>query len=191
MGKCDVWLIGNHDAACAGLLPIQEVVNNPNYKVDCIARDELGMERLEHLASLPYTYETSSFVCAHGEFSIPSAFAYIACERDAQIEFSLRPERLMFIGHTHKQETWCLADSGHILRAEADFIRLQPNLRYIVNVGAVGYPRRDRFSSYALYDDERQTIEIRRLPFDFQHYLDSFAGLPFDPPAWLVTEPRS
>ena len=187
VGKCDVWLMGNHDAACAGILPVQEVICNPNYKVDCIARDELGMDRLEHIAALPYTHEESSFVCAHGAFSAPYSFAYIACERDAMIDFSYSSARLVFIGHTHKQETWCLTGSGRILRTEAAFLHLQPELRYIVNVGSVGYPRRDPFSSYAIYDDVAETIEIRRLPFDFRHYLDSFAGLPFQPPAWLLS----
>ncbi len=188
VGKCDVWLMGNHDAACAGILPIQEVISNPNYRVDCIARDELGMERLEYIATLPYVHEEDSFVCAHGEFSMPTAFAYISTEHDAMIDFSFTTAPLMFIGHTHKQETWCLTETGRVLRTEANFIRIQPNLRYIINVGAVGYPRRDTFSSYAIYDDERRTVEIRRLPFDFRHYIDSFAGLPFEPPAWLIAE---
>ena len=185
---CDAWLMGNHDAACAGILPIQETLTNPNYKVDILAREELGMDRLEFISSLPYVYETPTMACAHGEFVLPKFFAYISTGNDALLSFEACTKQIMFVGHTHKQETWCLVDNTHLLHTEAPIIRLQPNVRYIVNVGAVGYPRRDPFSSYALYDESAGTVEIRKLPFDFDHYLSAFEGLPFDPPDWLLAQ---
>ena len=151
--NCDVLLMGNHDAACAGVLPIQETLVNPNYKVDILAREELGMDRLEELSTLPYVYETATMACTHGEFVMPSFFAYISTGNDALLSFEACPKQIMFVGHTHKQETWCLVDGSHLLHTEAPLIRLQPNIRYIVNVGSVGYPRRDPFSSYAVYDE--------------------------------------
>lgn len=186
VANCDVWLMGNHDAACCGILPLAETMANPNYRVDCLSRTELGMDRLAHMAKLPYKFEFGSFACTHGSFAIPRLFAYVSNAMDAVISFESCNRRVMFVGHTHQQETWCLVGERRIGQTRDDHIAIAPGTRYLVNVGAVGYPRRDPFSSYALYDDQAGTIDIRKLPFDYNNYLGAFNGLPFGPPRWLL-----
>jgi diadenosine tetraphosphatase ApaH/serine/threonine PP2A family protein phosphatase len=46
---------------------------------------------------------------------------------------------------------------------------LEVGKKYFINVGSVGQPRDgDWRSAYALYDNERQEISIRRIPYDIE-----------------------
>jgi hypothetical protein len=48
---------------------------------------------------------------------------------------------------------------------DAGVIALQPNDRYIISVGAIGYPRAGGcFLRYGIYDAEAQTVEFIKLP---------------------------
>lgn len=46
-------------------------------------------------------------------------------------------------------------------------MRVERNLKYLINVGSVGQPRDgDNRAAYALLDLEEGTIEVRRVPYD-------------------------
>ena len=62
---------------------------------------------------------------------------------------------------------------------------VEPGLRYIVNVGAVGYPRADGDITYAIYDTTAKHIEFRHLPFDYKSYIDRMAAKGIPLPEWL------
>ncbi len=59
-------------------------------------------------------------------------------------------------------------------------------MRRCLNVGSVGYPRHDFCSSYVIYDTRSHTITIRRLPFDFKHYIELMVAHKIDIPDWLA-----
>ena len=183
--NCDVWLLGNHDAACAGVVAEALVRFNPNYAFDIAERKELGQERLAEMRELPYTYENEHFACSHGDFTAPHMYGYIIGVIDARLNFDACEHRLMFVGHTHAARVWKLAPDGNIEMSGVGMFAMADGWRYIVNVGSVGYPRNDFFASYAIFDDSNGTVDLRRLDFDFPAYINAFAnrGLPL--PAWL------
>ena len=64
-------------------------------------------------------------------------------------------------------------------------MELRPGFRYIVDVGSVGYPRHNFFSSYALFDSRTVSLELRRLDFDFTGYVAKFREKGIALPPWL------
>lgn len=183
--NCDVWILGNHDAVCAGAVADALVRDNPHYNFDIAARRELGRDRLAEIRALPYTFSNRHFACAHGDFTAPQDFEYILCADDAKESFRACERGLMFVGHTHEAKVWKLASDGNVEMSGIGLFTLMDGCRYIVNVGSVGYPRHDFFSSYAIFDDCNGTVDLRRLDFDFPAYIKAFAnrGLPL--PAWI------
>ena len=71
-----------------------------------------------------------------------------------------------------------------------DFVRT-PGTRYIVNVGAVGYPRFERETTYVIYDSGTGSISFRHLPFDFRGYAEAMDAQGVEPPVWVADHLRT
>ena len=183
--NCTTWLLGNHDAACAGVDAEVLIRGNPNYDLDIAARKELGRERLAEIRKLPYTFSNSHFACSHGNFLFPQQFEYVLCVDDAIRNFAATTADLMFVGHTHDAKIWILSPDGEMDITRSRKLELQPGFRYIVDVGSVGYPRNNFFSSYALFDSRTACLELRKLDFDFSDYVAKFAKKGLALPPWL------
>ena len=82
--------------------------------------------------------------------------------------FAYQFSPLCFIGHTHTPITYIHdLESGAIVSQKDELFRIESGKQYLVNVGSTGQPRDgDWRASYAIYDSERATIEIRRLAYD-------------------------
>ena len=92
---------------------------------------------------------------------------------------------LMFVGHTHDAKIWILSPDGELDVSRCEKKELQSGYRYIVDVGSVGYPRCNSFSSYALFDSCTASIELRRLDFDYAGYVTKFIEKGISLPTWL------
>ena len=178
----DVVLMGNHDSACLGLEPELEVEGNINYDLDRKAHEQLSESELEWLRERRHLHAGDGFVCAHGDFTRPEEWNYIFEKDEAQQNFFSRTEKLMFCGHTHLAAIWEHTANGVACRklegcferlpekSESISFKVNSKKRYIVNVGSVGCPRNDFYSSYGIFDSEAGRVTIRRMPFDFKQY---------------------
>ena len=183
--NCDVCLLGNHDAACAGVDSEALIRGNPHYDLDIAERRELGRDRLAEIRVLPYTFSNKHFACAHGDFRAPQNFDYILCADDARGSFCACERNLMFVGHTHEAKAWILTNDDEMETLGIGKIALQADRRYIIDVGSVGYPRHNLFSSYALYDSRAGTVDLLRIDFDFPDYIKAFKDKGIALPSWL------
>lgn len=183
--NCDVWILGNHDEVCAGAVADALVRDNPHYNLDIAARRELGRDRLAEIRALPYTFSNRHFACAHGDFTAPQDFGYILCADDAKRSFSACERGLMFVGHTHEAKIWALTPNNKMEISRIGKTELKSGYRYIVDVGSVGYPRHNLFSSYALYDSGAGTVDLRRVDFDVSAYIKAFRDRDIALPPWL------
>ena len=183
--EAEVCLMGNHDAA------VSAVITGSGFSLPAVRgimrhRAETSVESRQWLASLPYVWEGDGFACAHGDFSDPQGFRYVMTPEDAEQSLALRSEHLLFFGHTHavavleKEGVAC----ARTLELE-DAIRLKVGCRYVMNVGAVGYPRHDNDSTYCIYDSERGEVRFRRIPFDFKGYERAMLKRGAALPAWF------
>ena len=191
-------LMGNHDSACVGLEPESEVRLNQNYGEDVRARDMLTAGEKAWLSGLPYILVENGAAFAHGFFIRPEQWGYILSESDAEMNFRAREERIMFCGHTHHACVWTRDTRGRVTRktlqdmfSETKFepdgftIELKRNCRYLVNVGSVGYPRRDLVSCYVIWDTVASTITMRRMPFNLVEYAQKLMDKGVNVPLWL------
>ncbi len=188
---CQVNVRGNHDRACAGLSGVEGF--NPIAAMAAHwTRQTLSPENLAWLRQLPAGPLTASGLAGvqfvHGSpldedeylISITHALESLLSERVP----------LTFFGHTHIQGGFCLYnDQGSELHPDIDLgskfdsseLQLHRKACYLLNPGSSGQPRDgDWRAAFALFDSDRQTVELFRAPYDLptaqRRILD--AGLP-------------
>lgn len=176
---------GNHDAALIGELSLDWF--NQLAAIGIVENRPLVSEENKcWLAGLPYQIKESlketNVVFSHGSYTYPDEFGYIDDHITAKIEMDkMRANSVdaIFVGHTHGPG-WYF----RTISSEAPFKFDEPPrgmkdkkclMRHwwsesIINVGSVGYPRRCRFSTYAIIDTDTFNVEMIRLPFDYVDY---------------------
>lgn len=189
-------IMGNHDAVCCGINNDRYVRMNYHYDIDRAQGQVLPDADLDWLRSLKYTCENDDFIGAHGDFVDPASWGYIIYPSEAWDSFLSCSRDLMFCGHSHHTAVWELKGTKLESRYEERFntpafgfetikFKLRKGARYIVNVGSVGYPRHDFCCSYAIYDSSLRRVIIRRIPFDFNGYIQSMQAAKLELPGWL------
>ncbi|MCB0169298.1 MAG: metallophosphoesterase family protein [Anaerolineae bacterium] len=73
---------------------------------------------------------------------------------------------LMFHGHTHRQIIWRFTDDNQLQNLIQPKITIETGDTLIIGVGSVGQPL-DGPSSYVIYDDEAQVVELVRITENF------------------------
>jgi diadenosine tetraphosphatase ApaH/serine/threonine PP2A family protein phosphatase len=173
---------GNHDWAAVGRYDLDWFNPYARQAIEWTS-DQLSPEDKSYLSSLLPTGEAGEAVLVHG--ALPEPMDYITTEEDAAATFEAFPGPLCFVGHTHVAERYRsrkasrFCDRAPLLSREP--IELEPELRYIINPGAVGQPRDDDpRASIGIYDTEARTVEIRRVPYGIERVQEKMrrAGLP-------------
>jgi len=184
---CDVVLMGNHDAAVVGVRNTDGMIESAADGVR-LNRAQLSKEDLDWLASLPYAYSADGFDCAHGSFADAEKFYYTYEHSDAKRSLSISSAQFQFVGHTHISAVWALDQTLQTNfrdpRIDGAF-SADPERRYVVNVGSVGYPRVENGSVYVLFDSATGNVAFRRLPFDYETYADDLRSNGAEIPFWV------
>ena len=189
--RCDVVVAGNHDAAVAR--QISTVFFIPRAQ-EAVARhqDQISNDDIEWLAGLPMSVERDGFAAAHGEFHramrrAEAGFGYVLSDWDADRTLDALPSGtpLAFVGHTHAACVWRKDGGGCPCLLPAEDFALKPGVRYVVNVGSVGYPRYNFETNYVIYDSSKRTVAFRHIPFDFVDYRARMERIGVEPPLWL------
>jgi predicted phosphodiesterase len=126
---------------------------------------------LFYMKGLPYFRNMEGALMIHG-CPPNSATIYLNHLSLSEIKetFASGSFDIAFAGHTHRLMLISYG-SGHIEfdPLHQDMIRLKPGHRYIVNVGAVGQSRDgDPRAKYVIWDNRRNTLEIRRVIYDIE-----------------------
>ncbi len=162
--RAEVSLIGNHDAAAAGVTSLEDFNEFARFAVEWSAA-RLDAERLEYLRALPLTHRAPNALWVHASPLEPERWHYIHGVGDVGEHFAAFAERICFVGHTHRGGI-CAMREGEPVEWYGSPERLRPGLRYLVNAGSVGQPRdRDARASYALFDSTNQRVELRRVAY--------------------------
>lgn len=189
----DALILGNHDAAIGGQLDVSIFNDNARRLIDW-TRDQLSDEVVEFFADTPLLIESDHFHAAHAEILDPERFDYINSEETALQNFAESNSQMILVGHTHEPGIFVLNPADNSVRqvVATDFA-IQPDLRYIVNVGSVGYPRFvDLRACYCLFDSDSRVVNFRRLQFDITAYradMDA-SGVPSTPQFVMFHEQR-
>lgn len=163
-----VVLAGNHDHALVGRTS-SEYFNEYARQALSISAPLMNAHSLERLRSYPLIWEEADVLYVHATPYEPQAWHYLLNAFDAVDQWQAFSQTLCFIGHSHQPAIFsCGADEVTALSVAAELV-LEPETRYLVNVGSVGQPRdRNPDASFVIYDDEEKRIQWIRVPYDVQ-----------------------
>ena len=167
LGMNHVLVAGNHDLAAVGKISLTDF--NPYAAEACRwTTTQLSHEHSEHLASLLLRVERTPFTLVHGSPRDP-VWEYVLSLDVAQACFDHFTTPYCLVGHSHIP---FICRQGQRVAELVDVPLGSPvplgQERLIVNPGGVGQPRDgDPRASYAIYLTEENSMEFRRVPYDW------------------------
>lgn len=177
--NASLFILGNHEKA---LVDLAIVENFTDFAREAIlwTRGIMNPSLVKLVPELPYLKIEQNVTFTHSSPDEPEEFRYLLSFQDARPSFKKMEGSICFVGHTHVPSCFCEnAQTASYLGP--GILSLTKGERYILNPGSVGQPRdRDPRLSFGIFDEEKQTFEIVRLPYDNQKAAQKIrqAGLP-------------
>ncbi len=169
--RCEVTVLGNHDAAVA---TGQDLTYLPPDGQTAARRhaDWVGDERLAWLTSLPLVATSHGVTLAHAGPREPERWPRLTSFQSVQAQFDAFATDVCFVGHSHRPA---------VVSNALGVTRVRPGHRYLINVGSVGQPRDgDPRAAFGLFDTEAVSYELVRVHYDLARTQTRIAerGLP-------------
>ncbi|NLZ63449.1 MAG: metallophosphoesterase family protein [Lentisphaerae bacterium] len=160
-------VMGNHDEYVTLLMdPRVEKLREEIREAIYWCQGKLSMDELRWLAKLPMRIETEEFTVLHGSFHTIK-WAYCLDEPTFAANFKMQTMPLAFCGHSHSPLLGIEVPNDI---PYVDYIRktiIKPDLKYMINVGAVGQPRdRDPRACAVIYNLASRELELIRVEYD-------------------------
>ncbi len=171
---------GNHDAATLGEVD-QHTFNHEASIAISWTKRVLSAESQSFLLQLPETEKMDTVTLVHGSPRNP-VWDYVMDYMTALRMFQFFDNQICMLGHTHVPAFWVENESNSKKNLVLDFQKKPIQGRVIVNPGSVGQPRdHDPRASFALFDTEKLTWELRRVEYDIESVQQRIkkAGLPW------------
>jgi diadenosine tetraphosphatase ApaH/serine/threonine PP2A family protein phosphatase len=160
-----VCVAGNHDWAAIGK------IDNSYFNPEAAGAAEwtsqqLKLEDIRYLESLPLTRESGDFTLAHGSPREP-VWEYVLSIYEAQESLKYFKTRYCLVGHSHLPLLFeCEQSSRVTTLGDGREIKLGDE-RLIINPGGTGQPRNgDSRSSYAICDTATGIVTLHRVKYD-------------------------
>jgi len=134
-------VLGNHDLAAVENFGV-EFFNDAARAAIAWTQGVIEPDNRAWLNALSYELRFPAFLLVHG--APKHYFEYILDKRAAARAFEATDAPLIFVGHTHIAEYYCLEDQDTISHKHMQHggeLILEEGKRYIVDVGSVGQPR--------------------------------------------------
>ncbi len=161
--ECKV-VLGNHDAGVVGKTDVRFFNSAARAAIEW-SREVTDGTSASFLSSLPYVAKTERFTLVHATLGNPELWTYIFSPIEAETYFPYQTDPVCFIGHTHIPCVFSTDAMQSFSRATT--VRLNPDVKYLVNVGSVGQPRDGNpLSSYVIYDLAEEVLRFLRVPYD-------------------------
>jgi predicted phosphodiesterase len=179
-----VCLSGNHESYMSSGFD-KKRVNPKALQVINYTKEVLNQEDQEWLKSLPpsktITIPKSGRTVTFTHYAPGVSDGYVESKEDTLTAFSAIPQEVSvtFTGHTHKPAMASVDSSGRPYYYPADDLKkhfgwdkpilLEPDQRYIVNVGSIGQPRDgDERLAFVLYDMAQHSIRWCRTDYNIE-----------------------
>lgn len=169
---------GNHDHAVIGC---QDMTYFNQHAHDAVmwTRAHLDDDARVWLKGLPFIEHLEKFSIVHGSLQSPELFNYVQTIKDAEFNFRLMDNMVLFLGHSHYPLAFF--NTEPMTYTLDPKIMIDPEVKSIVNVGSVGQPRDENsMSAFAVYDDEAGEVVVHRVAYDIEKAAGKIleAGLP-------------
>ncbi len=155
---------GNHDEYCATDCTADGL--NPRAQAAIQwTRRQLSDSNKQWLRDLKYVRSVAGFSIVHATLDTPQRWGYVFEKLGAAASFNYQSTAVCFFGHTHLPMVF-VRDSA-VRGGTYSRFKVEPGLRYFVNVGSVGEPRDGHsLAAYVIYDVAAGSIELRRVPYE-------------------------
>lgn len=167
-------VLGNHDEYMFNSIDVTSTA--PVQQVAEWTIKQLSDEHLEYLKSLPYVHIENGVSYVHSTLYEPNSWAYITRPEQALKCMNASTTNVVFYGHVHVPMIFHEKPDSSIEVIEPQpgkKIPLNPNRRYVINVGSVGQPRDDNNQTcYVIYDEETNHVVFHRLDYDYKKTID-------------------
>lgn len=176
-----VCLIGNHDQAALGKIPLERFNEDAREAADWTQR-QLTEPNEAYLLSLPSRVSFDNYTLAHGSPRQP-VWEYILDPHTAHMNFEAFETDYCLVGHSHLPLVFyrSLNNGDTEIRTVPRQEALQMEPRMILNPGSVGQPRdMDPRAAYAFLDTESCSWLPKRVEYDITQVQRRMieAGLP-------------
>ncbi len=163
--KIDYTILGNHDAGAIGKTDIQHFNFYARQAIEW-TREVLTPENYRTLSELPMKIILDDMTFVHATPEHPEEWDYLVDSQDAEPSFDAFRTHLCFIGHSHVPVAFC-KEGTRLWSIRDQQLLIQPEIRYIINVGSVGQPRDgDPRACYGVFDAQTALFEYFRVPYD-------------------------
>ena len=173
-----VCISGNHDAGAVGRIGLEEFSHYA--AIACRwTMTQLTDQARDFLSGLPTLLVKDPFTLVHGSPRNPM-WEYVTGYPQATEVWERTDTPGVFLGHTHFQFA-CEAGRGLEQPGPNGLFVPMTSSRVVINPGSVGQPRdRDPRAAYAVYDDEADSVMLRRTWYDISATQRAMAeaGLP-------------
>lgn len=166
MKESKVIVAGNHDWAAINKTDVS-TFNPVAAQAIKWTQEQITKDGVNKLKSLQLTQKVDNLLLVHATPKDPEKWSYLLSLEEFEKEFTHFKEQICFIGHSHIPAAIYQDDNGYCDIVRDNPFPLVAKRRYIVNVGSVGQPRDlDPRASYAIYDGNKNGIEIVRLDYN-------------------------
>jgi predicted phosphodiesterase len=165
--NCEVVVLGNHDAAVAGVIAPEEFLNDDAVAAVRTHTNILSEEDRDWLAGLEKAnrWDPGGLFLVHGAPTAAPLLDYLVWDVTPGQVLEATREWMVVVGHTHipcLYEDHAAAGTAPLVafgaRVPEDPIALRADSRYLLNPGSVGQPRdRDPRAGYAIWDATART----------------------------------
>ena len=160
---------GNHDKVGAGIESVRSFNHLARHAIEWTAA-VLTPEHRRWLAELPkgpLVVDATVEICHGSPFDED---VYIFDDLDAQRALVTSRRQLCLFGHTHLPAAFRADGEFEAVPLKRDLyfdLPLEPDVKYLVNCGAVGQPRDgDWRAAFGVLDTTAKVLTLRRVPYD-------------------------
>ena len=155
--RCELTVLGNHDAAVAMDAGVDRLPRDGQAAAR-LHREWLAPDALEWLASRPLRVDREEATYVHASPASPEEWERLDSFPAIRAQFEAFDTPICFVGHSHKPA---------VASSAVGVFRVRAGHRFVVDVGSVGQPRdHDPRLGYTIYDTTAFTTETVRLHYD-------------------------
>ncbi|HSG98808.1 MAG TPA: metallophosphoesterase family protein [candidate division Zixibacteria bacterium] len=178
--RCDVKLLGNHDFAGLGLEDVERFNEVARRSLQW-SQGELTERARTMLSNFTLEEVRGDFHMVHASPRAPELWEYVLTSQDAAAQFECFDTQVALVGHSHVPMLFALREDGMLSQRSVSETELDPDTRYIINVGSVGQPRdHDPRACYVTIDTETSIVRYHRVEYDIKKTVSQIErfGLP-------------
>lgn len=162
----DFALAGNHDY-CVLNQTDASYLNPAAYQACAWTRRNLTQSNKNFLDTLPIEKEEYGIYWVHSSPFEPKKWHYVSTIKIAEKNFYYFEQAICFIGHSHLPGIFEKKKNNKVYSHDTSKLELDPDSRYIINVGSLGQPRDGNPDPvFVFYDSVSHIVEFCRFSYD-------------------------